>query len=65
MLTDRFTWEMIHMTKATRYEEMIGVFTPFPLSGENYEEFYVDTSAVRSVMNATNTRLSVFLWHRK
>ena len=62
MLTDCFTWEMIHMTKATRYEEMIGVFTPFPLSGENYEEFYVDTSAVRSVMNATNTIVTNLLY---
>lgn len=53
-----FTWEMVQMTKATRFEEMIGVFTPFPLSGENYDEFYVDTSKVRSVMNATNTIVS-------
>lgn len=32
------------MTRADSYEEMIRVFTPFPLDGENYQDFYVDTS---------------------
>lgn len=55
-------WEIIHMTKATKYEEMIGVFTPFPLEGENYDEFYVNTSQIRSVMNASNNIINTFLY---
>ena len=28
------------MRRANSYEDMIRVFTPFPLDGENYDEFY-------------------------
>lgn len=38
--------------KAERLEEMISVFNSFPLNKENFEDFYVDTSSIRSVINA-------------
>ena len=31
---------------------MISVFNSFPLNKENFEDFYVDTSSIRSVINA-------------
>ena len=40
------------MKKAERLEEMIGVFNAFPLTEENFQDFYVDTSSIRSVINA-------------
>ena len=40
------------MKKAKRLEEMIGVFNAFPLTEENFSDFYVDTSKIRSVINA-------------
>lgn len=40
------------MKKAERLEEMIAVFNPFPLTEENFKDFYVDTSHIRSVINA-------------
>lgn len=48
------------MTRADSYEEMIRVFTPFPLDGENYQDFYVDTSPERSVKNASKSIVNYF-----
>lgn len=48
------------MTRADSYEEMIRVFTPFPLDGENYQDFYVDTSPERSVKNASKSIVNCF-----
>lgn len=51
---------MIRLKKAESFEEMIKVFSPFPLNGENYTEFYVDTSKERSVMNASKSIVNCF-----
>lgn len=48
------------MKKAHNYEEMIRVFTPFPLDGENYNEFYVNTSEERSMKNASRAIVNCF-----
>lgn len=48
------------MTRANSFEEMIKVFTPFPLDGENYEDFYVDTSLERSAKNASKSIVNFF-----
>lgn len=45
-------WRIQKMKKAERLEEMISVFNSFPLNKENFEDFYVDTSSIRSVINA-------------
>lgn len=39
--------EVQRMPKATRLDDFINVFSLFPLEGENFENFYVDTSEVR------------------
>ena len=46
------TWEVPRMKRAGRLEEMIGVFNAFPLTAENFKDFYVDTSKIRSVIDA-------------
>ena len=51
---------LIPMKKAQSYEEMIRVFTPYPLDGENYKEFYVNTSKERSIMNASKEMVNCF-----
>lgn len=51
---------MMQMKKAENYAEMIRVFTPFPLDGENYNEFYVNTSEERSAKNASKTIVNCF-----
>lgn len=48
------------MRRARSYEEMIRVFTPFPLDGENYKEFYVNTSEERSMKNAGRAIVNCF-----
>lgn len=48
------------MKKAENYAEMLRVFTPFPLDGENYNEFYVDTSEERSANNASKAIVNCF-----
>lgn len=48
------------MKRAASYEEMIKVFTPFPLEGESYDEFYVDTSKERSVKKASSSIVNCF-----
>lgn len=48
------------MRRANSYEDMIRVFTPFPLDGENYDEFYVNTSEERSMKNASKTIVNCF-----
>lgn len=58
---DRRGW--LHMTKARSFAEMIRVFTPFPLDGENYGAFYVDTSHERSVNNASKSIINCFKTH--
>lgn len=52
MYSDRYVWRVPKMKKAERLEEMIAVFNPFPLTEENIGDFYVDTSHIRSVINA-------------
>lgn len=49
-----FDWEIIHMKKATKFQEMIRVFNPYPLSKEDYNDFYVNTGNIRSVINASD-----------
>ncbi len=51
------------MKKATNFGEMIGVFNPFPLEGEEYKEFYVDTSGIRSVMNASKAIVNTLIYN--
>lgn len=51
---------MMQMTKAGSFAEMIRVFTPFPLDGESYKEFYVNTSEERSARNASRTIVNCF-----
>ena len=46
-------WGILQMMKAVKFEDMINVFSPFPLEGERYKEFYVDTSRIRNVMDAS------------
>lgn len=48
------------MKRAECFEDMIKVFTPFPLDGDDYEEFYVDTSSERSVKNASKAIVNCF-----
>lgn len=50
----------LQMKKAECFEEMIRVFTPFPLEGETYDEFYVNTSVERSVRNASKALVNCF-----
>lgn len=50
MRADR--WEVPRMKKAERLEEMIGVFNAFPLTAKNFDDFYVDTGKIRSVIDA-------------
>lgn len=45
-------WGLQKMKKAERFEEMIGVFNSLPLNQDNFDDFYVDTSRIRSVINA-------------
>lgn len=40
-------WEVQKMPKATKLEDFINVFSPYPLNNENFEDFFVDTSSVR------------------
>ena len=40
-------WEVPKMPKATELKQFINVFSPFPLTNENFDDFYVDTSEVR------------------
>lgn len=40
-------WEVPIMTKAKTLYEFMNVFSPFPLDGDNFNEFYVDTESVR------------------
>ncbi len=42
-----FFKEVYTMEKATNLGEILKVFSPFALSGETYNEFYVETSAAR------------------
>ena len=42
-------WEVPKMPKATRLKQLINVFSPFPLTNENFDEFYVDTTVVRGI----------------
>lgn len=51
---------MMQMKKAESYAEMLRVFTPFPLDGENYDEFYVNTSDQRSAKNASKAMVNCF-----
>lgn len=51
---------MIQMKRAENYGDMLRVFTPFPLDGENYNEFYVDTSGERSMKNASKALVNCF-----
>lgn len=50
----------LHMKKASRFEEMLDVFSGYPLTKDDYEEFYVDTSKIRSVFDASNQIVSSF-----
>ncbi len=50
-----FDGGFIPVKRAENYYDMINVFTPYPLKGEFYDEFYVDTSAERSVTDASKT----------
>ena len=50
----------VPLSRANSYEDMIRVFTPFPLDGENYDEFYVNTSEERSMKNASKTIVNCF-----
>lgn len=54
MATGYNNWECIHMTKATKVQEMIKVFNPYPLDKEDYNNFYVDTGKIRSVISASD-----------
>lgn len=45
-------WGLQKMDKAEKFEEMIAVFNSFPLNKDNFNDFYVDTSRIRSVINA-------------
>lgn len=40
-------WEVITMCKANNIKDLMNVFQPFPLSGENFNAFYVDMKDVR------------------
>ena len=40
--------EEYKMSKATKVEEMIQSFTPFPLGDKNFQDFYVDTRSARA-----------------
>lgn len=40
------------MKKAERFEEMISVFDAMPLNQDNFKDFFVDTSRIRSVISA-------------
>lgn len=53
MAIGTYKWEIIHMKKATKFQEMIRVFNPYPLTKDDYEQFYVNTSEIRSVVNAS------------
>ena len=50
---------MENMKKAKCFEDMMGVFSPFPL-GKSQQNFYVDTSKERSVMNARENIVNSF-----
>ena len=54
MAVGLFEWEIVHMKKATKFEEMIRVFNPYPLSKDDYDKFYVNTGNIRSVVNASD-----------
>lgn len=45
-------WGLHKMKKAERFEEMIGVFNSLPLNPNNFKDFFVDTSRIRSVISA-------------
>lgn len=51
-----FDGGFIPVKRAENYCDMINVFTPYPLEGKFYDEFYVDTSAERSVTKYGQSR---------
>lgn len=49
-------WEVPVMERANRLEDFVKVFKPYPLTEDNFDSFYVDTSSVR-VSNELNRLL--------
>ena len=43
-------WGLPKMDKAEKFEEMIAVFNSVPLNKDNFNDYYVDKSPIRSVI---------------
>lgn len=50
-------WEVPRMPKATELKQFMNVFSPFPLTNDKFDDFYVDTSKVRG-----NEKIAVYTY---
>lgn len=48
------------MKRAERFEEMVRVFSSFPLEKDSFEDFYVDTNSKRSDIDAKKDIINSF-----